>query len=261
MNALVRTILRRVIFCLLAGLSSPVLGLECHPEQGCLEHPANQGQRPALVFIHGSPGRAAHFARYLEDPALADRWDVYALDRPGFGRSPMPFTSDLRAQAQQLLKQLPTSQPLTLAGHSLGGPVALWMAILAPEQVRRVVLLAASLAPEYEHPRWFNHMAASAPIRWVLPRSWRRSNREVMALSTQLQALLQHTPQLHAHLTIVQGAQDRLVNPASPAVLLDHLPTTLPREHLVWDHSGHLLPWRDYVRTRDLLLTIPPETS
>lgn len=260
MNAGIPATVRGLALAAAYCLASAAQATPCEQELGCLSGAANSGTRPALVFIHGSPGLAEQFSRYVDDPDLAVHWDLFALDRPGFGHSQAMFTTDLRRQAQLLLAQLP-EQPLTLAGHSLGGPVALWMALLAPHRVHKVVLLAASVAPEREQPRWFNRWAERAPLRWLMSRSWRQSNQEIMALADQLDALLQQAGQLQAALMIVQGAKDRLVHPASPVTLMAQLHPTLVVEQRIWERRGHLFPWRQYARTRDLFLDIRPEST
>lgn len=251
---------RRTLFgALVSSLCGTVQATTCEAERGCLQNTDRNHPRPALVFIHGSPGSAKQFRRFVDDPLLARHWDLYALDRPGYGHSPAPFTPDLQRQAQDLLAQLP-QQPLTLVGHSLGGTVALWMAVLAPERVAQLVLLAASVSPEHEQPRWFNRWAALAPIRWVLPRSWRQSNIEILALASELEPLLARAAHLRVPLLIVQGERDGLVHPASPFTLIAQLPETVLLEHQRWERSGHLFPWTQYSRTRELFMTLTTES-
>ncbi len=46
--------------------------------------------KPAVVFIHGTPGSWRAGARYLTEPALLERARVVVLDRPGWGESQLP---------------------------------------------------------------------------------------------------------------------------------------------------------------------------
>ena len=111
-----------------------------------------KGQGEPLVFFHTARGvrlTAAH-AR------LAETRRVIALEAPGFGRSPVnQRTADLPALARTMLAAAEALglRQFDLMGHSFGGKLALWAAILAPEAVRALVLVAPSaIRPENWSP-------------------------------------------------------------------------------------------------------------
>lgn len=224
--------------------------------------PANQGgsaspadaARPLLVLIHGTPGSADNFRWYLADAALAQHYDMLAMDRPGFGRSDVPVMPDLELQAHQLISLLPPDQPLQLLGHSLGAPLALWLAFLLPERVQGLTLVAGSLDPAFEQPRWYNRLADNALGRWLLPREWEHANAEVLALAEQLEALLPAMGKIRAPVLLIQGEQDSLVDPRSPQALLQRLPADTRREVLRLPEAGHFLLWEQPEQVRDALL-------
>ena len=107
------------------------------------------GEAPTLFLLHGLTDCADGWLGAL------DHWDdayaLVAVDQRGHGDSPR-FTEDqLRAHpgevmvddAVHLLEQLP--EPAVLVGHSLGGAVALTVAVRRPDLVRGV--LAEDPAP------------------------------------------------------------------------------------------------------------------
>ena len=102
-----------------------------------------KGEGEPLVFFHTARGvrlTPAH-AR------LAETRRVIALEAPGFGRSPVnQRTADLPALARTMLAGAEALglQTFDLMGHSFGGKLALWAAILGPETVRALVLVAPS---------------------------------------------------------------------------------------------------------------------
>jgi uncharacterized protein len=100
-----------------------------------------------------------------------------------------------------------------VVGHSLGGPLAVWMAIDAPDKVCGVVSIAGSLSSRYEEPRWYNLMADASVLRWAVPSEMVWSNQEMMALSGELARLESTAGQLRVPVTVIQGGKDSLVDP------------------------------------------------
>jgi pimeloyl-ACP methyl ester carboxylesterase len=101
------------------------------------------GSGPALVLLHGLLGYS--FSWRFAMPALAQQAMVYAADMPGAGFSERPTGLDccLRASAERLLRFL-DAVGLTscdLLGTSQGGAVAMMAAAIAPQRVRRLVLV------------------------------------------------------------------------------------------------------------------------
>ena len=96
---------------------------------------------PPLVLIHGGGGRWQNF--YPIIPSLATRWQVYAVDLRGHGRSgrapgrylPKHYVADLIAFVESEV-----TGPAVLLGHSLGGWIALLSAVQLREKVRGLIL-------------------------------------------------------------------------------------------------------------------------
>lgn len=129
----------------------PAVGQFCDTARGRI-HYIDIGPRdaPPVVMIHGLSGQLQHFTYALSE-CLALDFRVIALDRPGCGYSTRPSDSLARLpeQAQILqdcLDQLDIIKPL-LVGHSLGGAVALAMALQSPEKIRGLALLAPLTHP------------------------------------------------------------------------------------------------------------------
>lgn len=108
---------------------------------------------PPLVFLHGLTGSQTTWEPVL--PAFVERHRVLALDLPGHGRSdkPAPDAADyslpgMAAAVARALDALRLS-PAVLIGHSLGGAVALQVALDHPERVSRLILVdSAGLGSE-----------------------------------------------------------------------------------------------------------------
>lgn len=104
-----------------------------------------QAQNPALILIHGLFGDSDNLKSMSR--ALSDNYYVINLDLRNHGQSPwtdtMPFTA-MAADVLAVMDQLEISQAHIL-GHSLGGKVAMEVALTAPE--RLLSLIVADIAP------------------------------------------------------------------------------------------------------------------
>lgn len=113
-----------------------------------------RGSGPPLVLLAGTGYAGATWGEDLVG-RLAERFTVVTLDYRGTGET--PGTDDdystrlFAADAAALIDELGLG-PTHLLGHSMGGRVAQWVAIDAPDRVRSLVL-AASGPGEYRADR------------------------------------------------------------------------------------------------------------
>ena len=192
---------------------------------GVVQLPSAHPHATPIVFVHGSPGGWTSWARFLDTPALDTLGPRIAMDRPGFGRSGAAgVVPDLRRQAALLAELIPPGAPAVLVGHSLGAPLIAWMAIDHPEKVCGGVMLAGSMAPDLEAPRWYNHLADNWLARRLLSPAMTRSNHEMMVLQSELQRLDAALPQLRRPMIAMQGDRDPLVDPRTADYLEQHGP-------------------------------------
>ena len=109
-----------------------------------LERGTTETNNPPVLMLHGLGGQLHHFAYHLVD-AIATRTRVVTLDRPGSGystRCPGEATT-LRQQADTfvaLLDRLDIDKAFVV-GHSLGGALALSLAIYHPQRVAGLALV------------------------------------------------------------------------------------------------------------------------
>lgn len=109
------------------------------------------GDGSLVVLVHGSMDRSGGMLRVRR--ALQDDFRVVRYDRRGYGRSLR--TGPPRSFDQQVddLADLLDGRPAVLAGHSLGGVIALALAARSPELVRAVLAYEAPMMWEPWWPR------------------------------------------------------------------------------------------------------------
>jgi len=98
---------------------------------------------PPLVLVHGFGGDLNNWL--FNQPALAAGRATYALDLPGHGRSGKDVGSgDIAALARTLTAFLDVLglEQVHLVGHSLGGAIALDLAVRQPERVASLTLIS-----------------------------------------------------------------------------------------------------------------------
>ena len=130
---------------------------------------------------------------------------------------------------------------MILVGHSLGGPIALRMAVDFPDRVAGIVLLAPSLDPELDAVRWYNRLADYLLVKFILPDMLNRSNAEILALPKELRMLADMMDTIRIPVVAVHGLTDELVDPGNTDFARKKMPHAIYRETLL-PNFGHLIP-------------------
>ncbi len=198
-----------------------------------------------IIFIHGSPGEKNGYISYLNSPSLQAIADLVAIDRLGYGESNSKPEPSIRQQAIAILPLLSGKKFNILVGHSLGGPIALQVALMAPEKVHGMILVAPAFDPELEHPKWYNYFADTKIAKWILPNDWNQSNIEMMSLSKELQKLAtQDWGVLTMPIRIVHGEEDNIADPGNSVFAIQRLPSN--SSNLIWaKNEGHFILWQN----------------
>jgi len=154
-------------------------------------HYLDKGSGPPLLLIHGLAGQMLNFTHSLLG-RLARDFCVIIIDRPGSGYSARPndTLAPLSAQARVISRfcQALALQRPVVVGHSLGGAIALALALDHPEQVGALALIApVTHQPQHIPPPFDGLAIGSALLRhliaWTLATPLAIANRE-RALTT-----------------------------------------------------------------------------
>ncbi len=95
---------------------------------------------PSLLMLHGAGGRGEVFQPQLS--GLAGDMNLAALDLPGHGATPGPGCDTIEGYVDWLESFLAAGpvRPVLL-GHSMGGAVAMGLALKRPELIRGLILV------------------------------------------------------------------------------------------------------------------------
>jgi len=212
-----------------------------------------------VVLLHGQPGAGIEWHGVVA--ALDGAAELLAPDRPGYGDNPLGaigFDANVDWLVQ-LLEEGGGRRAAVIVAHSWAGGVALSLALRRPDLTRGLVLVG-SVGPG-AITRTDRVLArplvgavaartatrvASPILRWRLTRSgldehtriamldalsasrarrvWRTFRTEQAALVHELPALFDRLGHIAAPTTIVGGARDRVVRPATATALAAQVP-------------------------------------
>ena len=185
--------------------------------------------------------------------ALAEQYQVFSLELPGTGGSPVNTESesigDLASTAAKAAASI-TSEKYTLAGTSFGASVALWQTILSPEQVEALILVSPmSIKPQQvptaadaadAHRVLFAHEENAAKRSHISQDIYDKESELSRRLGVgvhdaEVEARL---GDIHCPTLAVFGQEDHFVTPEAPRVYREKIPNC--NIALVYD-SGHCI--------------------
>jgi pimeloyl-ACP methyl ester carboxylesterase len=214
--------------------------------------------QPALVLIHGAGGNLYHWPPTLR---RLPGHDVFAPDLPGHGRSPGPGCTTIAEYAAVVAAWLDhlALSPCVVAGHSMGGAIALALALGQAPQLRGLVLIATG-ARLRVHPDIL-HRVRDDPVgvgrqvvAWAYgpqatPEQKRQYLRHLLAVDREVLYgdwlacdrfdVREQLDAVSVPTLILAGTADMMTPPKWAAFLAEHIPGA----DLAWiEGAGHMLP-------------------
>jgi pimeloyl-ACP methyl ester carboxylesterase len=208
------------------------------PGGGRIEY-LEAGDGPPLVYFHGAGGvfRNAAFM-----PALAERYRVLAPSRPGYDGSTGSCGS-AREEAEVMaafIRQV-VGGAVHLVAESAGGAAGCWLAILAPELVSSLVLIAPGAfagpahAPPPATPEELELRLFGPRPAWTEPpteadRAARQRNAAANAGRLRPAdgnaALLERLSEIAAPTLVLWGTADQVVPPEAGQLYIQRIPNS-----------------------------------
>ncbi|MFA6046054.1 MAG: alpha/beta hydrolase [Phycisphaerales bacterium] len=222
--------------------------------------------KPRVIYIHGTPGDATGWADFLVDPVMG--CEAIAVDRLGFGKSGPKggggvdsFDIQAAAIAPLLVKQ--GGRWPVVVGHSLGGPIAAWIAGAYPDKVSGLVIVAGSLDPDLEKPGLAQDIATTSLARWLMPRALDNSMGELDGAKAQTKLLAPLLDKITCPVIVIHGTTDELVPYDNVKYIQKMLTHAASVQIITIDKQGHFVPWQRADAIRDAvqqLLELPQAT-
>ncbi|MEH2006023.1 alpha/beta fold hydrolase [Nostoc sp.] len=156
-----------------------------------------QGQGFPILGLHGHPGTGRSLSVFTNH--LSKRYQTFAPDLRGYGKSRYNSNFDMNdhlTDLEALLDRFKIEKCLVL-GWSLGGILAMELALRLPERVTGLILVATAAKPRGSHPpiTWQDNLytGVAGLLNYIKP-SW-QWNIETFAKRSLLGYLIQqHTP-------------------------------------------------------------------
>ncbi len=211
---------------------------------------------PNLVFIHGSPGSAMDFKRYLLDKDLNTKANLIAFDRVGYGKWNV---GDIRkisfevAMLNSLTSEMDISNTI-LVGYSYGAPVAL----ASKKEYKKIVLCAPAVYSEVEPMFWMLNFYKWKVTRWLMPNLLKAASKEKLQHQNDLREFEQSWGDNASDIYVIHGDKDWIVPYENSLFIQNQFPKER-FELITLKEAGHELIWSRFDEIKRELLKVIEE--
>jgi pyruvate dehydrogenase E2 component (dihydrolipoamide acetyltransferase) len=201
------------------------------------------GEGQPVLLVHGFGGSLESWM--FNQPVLAERNAVYALDLPGHGESSKTVgEGDVPSLRDALLRFLDAASldRVHLAGHSLGGASALALALDHPERVRSLSLIgSAGLGPEIDMD-YIRGFIAATRRKEMMPVLQRLFADESLVGRDMVESILRHKrlDGVEAALNGIAGAA--FADGRQALILRERLSELRIPTQIIWGADDRILP-------------------
>ena len=168
---------------------------------------------PSIIFIHGAPGSAGNYFKYLKDVELGEKANLISVDRLGYGYSDFgnAVTSiDKQAESIFAIAEKHNLKELILVGWSYGVPIAAKMAYKYTN-VKHSILVAGAISPADEKYFAMAKIARWKLTKWMVPVSLKIADEEKLSHVEELKMMLDEWEKIKSPMTYYHGTKDKIV--------------------------------------------------
>ncbi|HEY6161289.1 MAG TPA: alpha/beta hydrolase [Bacteroidia bacterium] len=173
-----------------------------------------------LIIIHGAPGSMSRYNKYFEDTLLRRNYNFYVIDRPGYGYSGFgdaetSIDSNVAAVRPVFNLIRNRSGKNIVVGKSYGGPIASRLAMLYPQLVDGLVLVAPAIQPGEERTYSISYLMVNDHYKYLFPSMYVTASKEKLCHKQELEKMKNDWDKIHCPVIMVQGLKDDLVYPSN----------------------------------------------
>lgn len=212
----------------------------------------NNDSLPNLVFVHGTIGSSADFAKYMSDSLLQTKANMISYDRIGYNyqdknnvQESIAFERDMLADLTKNLKPEKT----ILVGYSYGGPIAL----ATKKPFKEIILCAPAVYSKVEPMPWALNFYKWKLTRWLVPAVWKQASKEKKSHKTDLQNFENDWKSTPNKVTSIHGTKDWIVPLSNSEFLEGQFPAEKFQLITIKD-AGHDLIWSNFEFIKTQLL-------
>lgn len=205
--------------------------------------------KPAVLFIHGSPGSWDTFVNFLIDSDLAKDSYMISVDRPGYrdtGGKPLDSADEQAHMLIPLLDKI--NGKVIVVAHSYGGPIATELVLHAPVKIDSLILLSPTLEPSGEEGNYLkraSQVVALAPIiRNLINPNLYNAAVELRGVPDEMRGLEEDMKNIRVPVTIIHGDADKIAPVSNIEYVKSHF-TGTDVKVINQKDMGHLIPWKN----------------
>lgn len=212
---------------------------------------------PTLVFVHGSPGSAMDFKRYLVDKELNKKANLISYDRVGYGEKDRGNVLNSLGEEVELLHQVIgklNPSKLILVGYSYGATTVL----ASSKDVSKKMILAGAVKGDLEPMFWAMNLYKWSITRPFIPKIFQGASREKLRHVDELVAYENLWNQSNSEVISIHGDADNIV-PYENSLFLNEIFDKEKFDLITLDEGTHSLIWTNYDIIKKEILKIIKE--
>lgn len=199
---------------------------------------------PTLIFVHGSPGSAMDFKRYLKDTILNKLAHLVCYDRIGYGpfdRGKVLESLDEEVSLFHQLLEGRDTKKIIAVGYSYGGTVVM----ASGKPIKKKIVLAAAVKGELEPDFWALKLYKSKLTRPLVPHVLRAASIEKIRHIEELPGFDEQWNRSPSKVLSIHGKKDRIVPYENSLYLSDKLDPG-KYELISLKEGNHSLIWTNF---------------
>lgn len=209
---------------------------------------------PILVLIHGSPGSALDFKKYLLDEELNKKYNIITYDRLGYGEKNLgKIANSLKEEIEVLDVVIANIKAanIILAGYSYGGTTVL----ASPKKYKMKLLLAAAVRGDLEPMFWVINLYKWKLTRLLVPKVLQAASEEKLRHRIELIDYENQWGEANNQIISIHGKLDRIV-PYENSIFLENKLDPKKFKLIPLEKGRHDLIWANFEEIKNVFLKV-----